>query len=91
MGLFGRQGKAGSLVSKALHFISSNPAKVNNGVAKAGDFINKRTHGKYSRHITGAQTKAADAVAKLNRKNGRDGRNGFDNRDGGGTGFGPTR
>ncbi len=91
MGLFGSRGKAGSLASKALNFISSNPDKVNNGVAKAGDFVNKRTHGKYSRHITGAQTKAADAVAKLNHKNGRKGRNGFDGRNGDGSGFGPAR
>lgn len=91
MGLFGSQGKARSLASKALNFISSNPDKVNNGVAKAGDFVNKRTHGKYARHITGAQTKAADAVAKHSRKNGRGGHNGFDGRDGDGSGFGPTK
>ncbi|RJT75098.1 antitoxin [Arthrobacter cheniae] len=74
MGLFGGRGKK-SLASKALQFISNNPDKVNNGIAKAGDFANKRTHGKYSRHITGAQTKAADALTKINRKNGGHGRN----------------
>ncbi|BBE21335.1 hypothetical protein MN0502_02180 [Arthrobacter sp. MN05-02] len=88
MGLFGSRSKAGRLASKALDFISSNPDKVNNGVAKAGDFVNKRTHGKYSRHITGAQTKATDAVAKLNRKNGR---GGLEGRDGRGPGSGPVR
>ncbi|TYC96635.1 antitoxin [Arthrobacter echini] len=71
MGLFSSRGKAGSLVSKALNFVGSNPDKVNNNVAKAGDFVNKKTHGKYSRHITGAQSKATAAVARLNRKNGR--------------------
>lgn len=84
MGLFGSRGKQ-SLASKALRFISNNPDKVNSGIAKAGAFANKKTHGKYSRHITGAQTKAADALNKINRNNGGRGRT-----DGGPT-FDPNR
>ncbi len=71
MGLLnGLKGKAGSLVGKATEVIGGNSDKVKNGIGKAGGFVDSKTHGKYSRHITGAQTKASEMVDKID-KNGK--------------------
>ena len=62
--------KAGPLTDKALGLVGKNSTKVKNGIAKAGHAVDTRTHGKYSRHIHGAQTKASAMVDKIERKNG---------------------
>jgi hypothetical protein len=77
MGSLNGRGKGGSLVSKALSFVSKNPDKVKGVIAKAGGFVNKKTHGKYSRHIMTAQTKASQAIDKTSRNNGRGRNNGY--------------
>jgi hypothetical protein len=70
MGLFSGRSRGGSVAAKALGLISNNPGKVKSGIAKVGSFANKRTRGKYSRHIMGAQTKAGQAIDSVARKNG---------------------
>ncbi|MHA7238605.1 antitoxin [Arthrobacter sp. TMS1-12-1] len=72
MGLLdGLKGKAGTLAGKATELIGSNSATVKNGIGKAGDFVDSRTHGKYSRHIDGVQTKASAMVDKVDKKDGK--------------------
>ena len=74
MGLFdGLKGKAGTLAGKATELIGDNSDKVKNGIGKAGDFVDSRTHGKYSRHIDGVQTKASEMVDKVDKKDGKGG------------------
>jgi hypothetical protein len=75
MGSFSGRGRGGSLVAKALSFVSNNPGKVKSAVAKVGGFVNKKTHGKYSRQIIATQTKAAQAIDRTHRKNGPGGSN----------------
>ena len=71
MGLFSRRSKAGLLAVTAIGYIRKNPDKIKNGLMKVGDFANKKTHSKYSRHIIGAQTKAGQAIDKASRGDGR--------------------
>ncbi|MHA7282743.1 antitoxin [Arthrobacter sp. TMS2-4] len=72
MGLLnGLKGKAGTLAGKATELIGGNSDTVKNGIGKAGDFVDSRTHGKYSRHINGAQLKASEMVDKIDRKDGK--------------------
>jgi hypothetical protein len=75
MGLFSRGTKAAALAAAAIGYAKKNPDKVKNGLTKAGDFANKKTHGKYSNHITGAQTKATQAIDKATGGNGHGGTN----------------
>ncbi|WP_368783645.1 antitoxin [Arthrobacter sp. B1805] len=65
MGLFSGRSRGESLAAKELGLISNNPGKVKSGIAKAGAFANKRTHGRYWRHILGVQTKAEKAIETL--------------------------
>lgn len=72
MGLLdGLKGKAGTLAGKATGLIGGNSDKVKNGIGKAGDFVNSKTHGKYSRHIDGARTKASQMVDDIDKKDGK--------------------
>ena len=73
MGLFSKGAKGAALAAAAMGYVKKNPDKIKNGLAKAGDFADKKTHGKYSRQITGAQTKAVQAVDKASRRGGRGG------------------
>ncbi|WP_082177725.1 antitoxin [Arthrobacter sp. RIT-PI-e] len=73
MGLFGRGAKGAALAAAAMGYVKKNPEKIKNGLMKAGDFANKKTHGKYTRQITGAQTKAAQAIDKTTRGKGNNG------------------
>ncbi|RJT77958.1 antitoxin [Arthrobacter cheniae] len=77
MGLFSGRSR-GALAAKAISLIRNNPGKVMNGIVKAGDFANKRTHGKYSHQITGVQSKAAKAIDSVARKNGPGGTSSID-------------
>ncbi|MBG6217645.1 hypothetical protein IWX75_002103 [Arthrobacter sp. CAN_A6] len=74
MSLFdGLKGKAGGLKEKATALVGSNSGKVKNGIGKAGHFVNGRTGGKYSKHITGVQAKAStlvDNAEKTHKSNG---------------------
>ncbi|MHA7144902.1 antitoxin [Arthrobacter sp. TmT3-37] len=72
MGLLdGLKGKAGTLAGKATELIGDNSDKVKNGIGKAGDFVDSRTHGKYSHHINGVQTKASGMVDRIDKKDGK--------------------
>ncbi|WP_152916109.1 antitoxin [Arthrobacter sp. RIT-PI-e] len=73
MGLFGRGAKGAAIAAAAMGYVKKNPDKIKNGLTKAGDFANKKTHGKYTRQITGAQTKATQAINKATGGNGRNG------------------
>ena len=69
--LDGLKGKAGTLAGKATDLIGGNSDKVKNGIGKAGDLIDSKTHGKYSRHIDGVQTKASKMVDQIDKKDGK--------------------
>lgn len=69
--LDGLKGKAGTLAGKATGLIGENSDTVKNGIGKAGDFVNGKTGGKYSRHIDGAQSKASDMVDSIDKKDGK--------------------
>lgn len=69
--LDGLKGKAGSLAGKATSLIGENSDKVKDGIGKAGDFVDGRTQGKYSRHIDGMQSKASEMVDSLDKKDGK--------------------
>ncbi|WP_223263273.1 antitoxin [Arthrobacter sp. NamB2] len=72
MGLLdGLKGKAGTLAGKATELIGDNSDKVKNGIGKAGDFVDSRTQGKYSSHISGVQTKASQMVDNIDKKDGK--------------------
>ena len=73
MELFGRRAKGVAIAAAAFSYAKKNPDKIKDGLTKAGDFANKRTHGKYSNQIIGAQTKATQAIDKATRGNGRNG------------------
>ena len=74
MGLLdGLKGKAGTLAGKATELIGGNSDKVKNGIGKAGGFVDSRTHGKYSRHISGVQMKASQMVDQIDKKDGKGG------------------
>ncbi len=76
MGLLdGLKGKAGTLAGKATSLIGDNSDRVKDGIGKAGDFVDGRTHGKYSHRIDGVQSKASDLVDSIDKKDGP-GRNG---------------
>ena len=69
--LDGLKGKAGTLAGKATDLIGGNSDKVKNGIGKAGDLIDSKTHGKYSRHIDGVQSKASEMVDRIEKKDGK--------------------
>ncbi|MDQ0735055.1 uncharacterized protein YjbJ (UPF0337 family) [Arthrobacter agilis] len=69
--LDGLKGKAGTLAGKATELIGDNSDKVKNGIGKAGDFVDGKTHGKYSHHIDGVQTKASEMVDQIDKKDGK--------------------
>ena len=69
--LDGLKGKAGTLAGKATELIGDNSDKVKNGIGKAGGYVDSRTHGKYSHHITGVQAKASEMVDRIDKKDGK--------------------
>lgn len=46
-------------------YVKRNPDKVNNMAAKTGEFIDKRTKGKYHGHIDTALNKVHDATRSI--------------------------
>ena len=71
MGLLDRlKGKAGTLAGKATNLIGDNSDKVKNGIGKAGDFVDGKTHGKYSHRIDGVKSKASKMVDSIDKKDG---------------------
>ena len=66
----GLKGKAGELKDKATELVGGNADKIKGGIDHAGKFVDQKTGGKYSDKIGGFQTKASEAVDKVDRKEG---------------------
>ena len=59
------KGKASGLFDKAADAVRGHEDQVKQGIAKAGDFIDQKTGGKYADRIDSVQQKAGDAVNRL--------------------------
>ena len=68
----GLKGKAGELKGKATELVGGNADKIKSGIDHAGKFADQRTGGKYSDKIGGFQSKASEAVDKVDRNQGPD-------------------
>lgn len=66
----GLKGKAGELKDKATELVGGNADKIKGGIDHAGKFVDQRTGGKYSDKIDGFQSKASEAVDKVDRNQG---------------------
>jgi hypothetical protein len=66
----GLKGKAGELRAKATELVGQNADKVKGGIDHAGNFVDKKTGGKYADKIDGFQRKASEAVDKADRERG---------------------
>lgn len=60
--------KAKDAAAKARALAVDNTDKIESGLAKAGDFVDDKTGGKYSDKIDSAKTKASDTLGKLDDK-----------------------
>jgi hypothetical protein len=49
-----------SMMDKLKNMLKGHPDQTNQGIEKAGDFVDGRTQGKYSRHVDTAQEKMRD-------------------------------
>lgn len=56
--------------AKATEAVNKHGDKINQGLDKAGNLADKRTQGRHSDKIANAKTKAAEAMDKLNKKDG---------------------
>ena len=61
--------KAGDLLDKAVDTAAKNSDKITEGLDKAGDFVDKRTKGKYTDKIETGKVKAKQGLEKLETKN----------------------
>ncbi|MBO0906841.1 MULTISPECIES: antitoxin [Arthrobacter] len=66
----GLKGKAGELKGKATELVGENADKIKGGIGHAGKFVDEKTGGKYSDKIDGFQSKASEAVDKVDRNQG---------------------
>ena len=53
------------LMDKVKGMLGQNRAKVEDGIEKAGDFVDDKTGGKYADHVDKGQDAATDALRKL--------------------------
>lgn len=60
-------GKLDGILRKAQQYAQRNPDKVNSFADKAGDFVNKRTKGKYAGQIDGALNKVEGLTGQRRR------------------------
>ncbi|MFD7432883.1 antitoxin [Streptomyces sp. NPDC059818] len=51
-----------SMLDKIKDLIKGHPDQAHQGVEKGGDFVDKKTHGKYSGQVDSAQQKLNDQV-----------------------------
>lgn len=79
------KGQASGLKDKAVDAVDKNSDKIHSGIEKAGDFVDKKTKGKYSDKIDTAKSKAEQGLDKL------DGKKNDDFGDEPGTGTGPAK
>ncbi|MFF3287361.1 antitoxin [Streptomyces sp. NPDC003023] len=49
-----------SMMDKLKNMLKGHPDQTSQGIEKAGDFVDGRTQGKYSRHVDTAQEKLRD-------------------------------
>jgi hypothetical protein len=69
MGILDRlKGQASGLKQKATEAVDKNSDKIHAGIDKAGDFVDKKTKGKYSDKIDKAKGAAEKGLDKLDRK-----------------------
>jgi hypothetical protein len=61
--------QAGDLLDKAVDTAAKNSDKITEGLDKAGDFVDKRTKGKYTDKIATGKVKAKQGLEKLESKN----------------------
>jgi MT0933-like antitoxin protein len=54
------------ILDKVKDWLGKNPQKAGDAINKAGDFVDKRTGGKYAQHVDKAQDAAKKAVDKSN-------------------------
>ncbi|MBD7993892.1 antitoxin [Arthrobacter sp. Sa2CUA1] len=66
----GLKGKAGELKDKATELVGQNADKIKGGIDQAGNFVDKKTDGKYADKVDGFQRKASEAVDKADRGRG---------------------
>jgi hypothetical protein len=69
MGFFDKlKGQASELKDKAVGTVNENSDKIHSGLNKAGEFVDKKTKGKYSDKIDTAKSKAEQGLDKLDGK-----------------------
>jgi hypothetical protein len=61
--------QAGDLLDKAVDTAAKNSDKISVGLDKAGEFVDKRTKGKYTDKIETGKVKAKQGLEKLETKN----------------------
>ena len=62
------KGKVEGLAQKAGEFASQNSDKISDGIDKAGDFIDRKTGGKYADKVDGVQDGAKNFLGNLGNK-----------------------
>ena len=62
------KGKVEGLALKAGEFASQNSDKISDGIDKAGDFIDRKTGGKYADKVDGVQDGAKTFLGNLGKK-----------------------
>jgi hypothetical protein len=69
MGILDRlKGQASGIKQKATEVVDKNSDKIESGINKAGDFVDKRTKGKYTDKIEKAKGAAEKGLDKLDGK-----------------------
>jgi hypothetical protein len=69
MGILDRlKGQASGIKQKATEVVDKNSDKIHAGIDKAGDFVDKKTKGKYSEKIEKAKGAAEKGLDKLDNK-----------------------
>jgi hypothetical protein len=62
------KGQAAELKTKAVDAVDKNSGKIHSGIDKAGEFVDKKTKGKYSDKIETAKAKAEQGLERLDGK-----------------------
>jgi hypothetical protein len=69
MGILDRlKGQASEIKHKATGVVDKNSDKIQSGIEKAGDFVDKKTKGKYTEKIDKAKGAAENSLDKLDGK-----------------------
>lgn len=55
----------GDFLNKAKDFLGDHKEQAEEGLDKAGDFVDEKTDGKYSDHVDTAQEKGKDVLGDL--------------------------